>query len=381
MYASPSPHLSPHQGFGFVCFRDTAAANAALAALHETPIPGATGPDGSEQLLYVARAQKREERLRMLAHNLDVMRVERFKKWQGVNVYVRNLDESFTKEELVDEFAPYGTITSAKVAVDAAGNSRLFGFVCFSSAEEATRAIYGEHNKLVRGKPLYVALWQPKDLRRANLAAQLQRVAMGAFPPGAGPRGGMPFMGQEQIMFMGGGRPMFPGFPMGRGGPAGFGPMAGGPPRGFPFMVPGIPGMHGMAPAVSPSGRGRRGGRGGPAGGRGGSRGGAGGAPRGRPYPLPGMFPPPPAAPLSAVPVAAPDVLAADALANATPEERKNLIGERLYGLISQSQPSLAGKITGMLLEGMDTSELLHLIESPESLGARIVEALEVLGV
>ena len=75
------------------------------------------------------------------------------------------------------------------------------------------------------------------------------------------------------------------------------------------------------------------------------------------------------------------DVLAPDLLANASPEERKNLIGERLYNLISVSDAPLAGKITGMLLEGMDTSELLHLIESPETLQARIREAKEVLGV
>ena len=55
------------------------------------------------------------------------------------------------------------------------------------------------------------------------------------------------------------------------------------------------------------------------------------------------------------------------------------MIGERLYMLISRYQPTLAGKITGMLLDGMDTSELLHLLESPDSLQARIREALEVL--
>ena len=39
--------------------------------------------------------------------------------------------------------------------------------------------------------------------------------------------------------------------------------------------------------------------------------------------------------------------------------------------LIVKSQPMLAGKITGMLLE-MDNSELLHLLESPESLDAKV---------
>lgn len=34
---------------------------------------------------------------------------------QGVNLYVKNLDDSIDDERLRKEFAPYGTITSAKV--------------------------------------------------------------------------------------------------------------------------------------------------------------------------------------------------------------------------------------------------------------------------
>ena len=45
-------------------------------------------------------------------------------------------------------------------------------------------------------------------------------------------------------------------------------------------------------------------------------------------------------------------------------------VGERLYPLIQAVQPTLAGKITGMLLE-IDNSELLHMLETPESLHAK----------
>lgn len=41
-------------------------------------------------------------------------------------------------------------------------------------------------------------------------------------------------------------------------------------------------------------------------------------------------------------------------------------------------QPDLASKITGMLLE-MDNSELLLLLESPESLAVKVEEAVQVL--
>ena len=49
-----------------------------------------------------------------------------------------------------------------------------------------------------------------------------------------------------------------------------------------------------------------------------------------------------------------------------------------LIDRLSSSQPELAGKITGMLLE-MDNNELLHLLDSPDAMNAKVNEALAVL--
>lgn len=65
-------------------------------------------------------------------------------------------------------------------------------------------------------------------------------------------------------------------------------------------------------------------------------------------------------------------------LAAAQPQEQKQMLGERLYPLIHSMHPEWAGKITGMLLE-IDNAELLHMLDSRESLKAKVDEAVVVL--
>ena len=68
----------------------------------------------------------------------------------------------------------------------------------------------------------------------------------------------------------------------------------------------------------------------------------------------------------------------AENLSRLDPVAQKQRLGEELYKMIYMQHPSLAGKITGMLLE-MDTAELINLIESKDALAGKIEEALEVL--
>ncbi|GAB2297647.1 hypothetical protein Dimus_031736 [Dionaea muscipula] len=61
-------------------------------------------------------------------------------KYQGANLYIKNLDDSIDDDKLRDLFFEFGKITSYKVMRDPSGISRGSCFVAFSTPEEASRA-------------------------------------------------------------------------------------------------------------------------------------------------------------------------------------------------------------------------------------------------
>ncbi|KAJ7389282.1 Polyadenylate-binding protein 4 [Desmophyllum pertusum] len=165
------------KGFGFVSFETPEEAQDAVEEL--------SGKEYNGQKLYAARAQKRAERQMDLKSQFEKRKIERINRYQGVNLYVKNLDDTIDDARLREEFSAYGTITSAKVMMDDKTNSKGqhyqtlgFGFVCFSSPEEATKAVTEMNGRILVSKPLYVALAQRKEERKAQLAAQhMQRIA------------------------------------------------------------------------------------------------------------------------------------------------------------------------------------------------------------
>ena len=67
--------------------------------------------------IYVGRAQKKAERQAELKEKFERMKMERINRYQGVNLYVKNLDDIIDDERLRKEFSQFGTITSAKVCM------------------------------------------------------------------------------------------------------------------------------------------------------------------------------------------------------------------------------------------------------------------------
>ncbi|XP_031152060.1 polyadenylate-binding protein 1b isoform X2 [Sander lucioperca] len=381
------------RGFGFVSFERHEDAQKAVDEMN--------GKEFNGKLIYVGRAQKKVERQTELKRKFEQMKQDRMTRYQGVNLYVKNLDDGIDDERLRKEFTPFGTITSAKVMLEG-GRSKGFGFVCFSSPEEATKAVTEMNGRIVATKPLYVALAQRKEERQAHLTNQyMQRMAsvravpnpvinpyqpappsgyfMAAIPqaqnraayyPAAGqmaqlrpsPRWATQGVRPQHFQNMPGA--MRPSAPR----PQTFGAMR--PASQVPRMMSAqrVAQTMGPRPATAAA---------------------AAAAPvRGVPQykyaagvrnPQQHM----PAQPQvtmqqPAVHVQGQEPLTASMLAAAPPQEQKQMLGERLFPLIQNMHPSLAGKITGMLLE-IDNSELLHMLESPESLRSKVDEAVAVL--
>lgn len=85
------------------------------------------------------------------------------------NIYVGNLPFSTTDEELNNLFAPYGTVTAARVIKDRiTERSRGFGFVEMENDGEADKAVAEMNGKDIDGRPLKVSEAKPREDRRGG---------------------------------------------------------------------------------------------------------------------------------------------------------------------------------------------------------------------
>ncbi|KAL8234713.1 hypothetical protein R6Q59_020813 [Mikania micrantha] len=123
--------------FGFVNYENTVdAANA---------VEGLNGQKFDEKEWYVGKAQKKNEREQELKQKFDQTMREVVDKSQGLNLYIKNIDDTVSDDSLKELFSPFGTITSCKVMRDPNGASKGSGFVAFLTSEEASRAMLGEN--------------------------------------------------------------------------------------------------------------------------------------------------------------------------------------------------------------------------------------------
>ncbi|OQE13310.1 hypothetical protein PENFLA_c050G08509 [Penicillium flavigenum] len=71
-------------------------------------------------------------------------------------LYVGNLFFDVTAEDLRKHFEKYGAVENALIVHDARGLSKGFGYVTFSTVEEATQAITQQHGGILEGREVVV---------------------------------------------------------------------------------------------------------------------------------------------------------------------------------------------------------------------------------
>ncbi|XP_015894635.3 polyadenylate-binding protein 6 [Ziziphus jujuba] len=149
------------RGFGFVSFDSPGAAMKAIEVLNGS----LQGPSR----LFVARAHKKAGRVELLKHQQKEIFNCHIEKLKASNMYVNNLDISVDESKLIEHFSVCGKIISVRVMQHASGISRRFGFVCFSTHEEAAKALHTFNGSVLEGRSLHVAFAQSKVDRNREL--------------------------------------------------------------------------------------------------------------------------------------------------------------------------------------------------------------------
>uniref|UniRef100_A0A1I7TG30 RRM domain-containing protein n=1 Tax=Caenorhabditis tropicalis TaxID=1561998 RepID=A0A1I7TG30_9PELO len=78
---------------------------------------------------------------------------------EGANLFIYHLPQDFGDTDLINTFAPFGAILSAKVFIDKVTNlSKCYGFVSFENPQSATNAISAMNGFQIGSKRLKVQL-------------------------------------------------------------------------------------------------------------------------------------------------------------------------------------------------------------------------------
>lgn len=137
------------KGYGFVQFENEESAQSAIDKLNGMLL--------NDKPVYVGHFQRKQDRDNALSN-------AKFN-----NVYVKNLSESVTDDDLKNIFGEYGTITSAVVMRDVDGKSKCFGFVNFENADAAAKAVEALNGKKFDDKEWYVGKALKKYERELEL--------------------------------------------------------------------------------------------------------------------------------------------------------------------------------------------------------------------
>lgn len=143
------------KGYGFVQFDNEESAKNAISNLNGMLL--------NDKQVFVGPFLRKEERE-------STTEKEKFN-----NVFVKNLSELTTEEDLRKTFGEYGTLTSVVVMRDGEGKSKCFGFINFEKPEDAAQSVEVLNGKKFEDKEWYVGKAQKKSEREVELKGRFEQ--------------------------------------------------------------------------------------------------------------------------------------------------------------------------------------------------------------
>lgn len=143
------------KGYGFVQFDNEEAAQKAIEKLNGMLL--------NDKQVFVGPFLRKQER----EGSSD--------KTKFNNVFIKNISELTTEEDLNKIFGEFGPLTSVVVMRDADGKSKCFGFINFENADDAARSVEALNGRKVDDKEWYVGKAQKKSEREVELKSRFEQ--------------------------------------------------------------------------------------------------------------------------------------------------------------------------------------------------------------
>lgn len=151
---------------GYACanFASPESAAAAVKGLHNQDLfqdDDATKEYGITSMpFYIQRAENKKDRMESLKRQIEMMSFDGQRS--KCNLYVANIPDSFSKDEIKSIFMKFGRITGFKIASSGLNSNKQYGYICYATPEEACVAFENIDGTFMDGNKLQISYYKTK---------------------------------------------------------------------------------------------------------------------------------------------------------------------------------------------------------------------------
>lgn len=112
---------------------------------------------------YIQKAENKKDRTETLRRQLEMLSFDGQRS--KCNLYVSNIPDSFSHEEIKNIFLKFGKVTNFKIASAGSPNQKQYGYICYATPEEAAIAFEKIDGTFLDGNKLQISYYKTKSER------------------------------------------------------------------------------------------------------------------------------------------------------------------------------------------------------------------------